>query len=88
MHSQLGLMDREGLLFRTTCTYRQQTLGVMHTRQRAGHEEVVFHTSEGALLQNADGTAVTTLGHRGSRKTSASPSSPAFRIPSWLWVRH
>ena len=38
MHSQLGLMDREGLLFRTTYTYRQQTPRDMHTRQRTGHE--------------------------------------------------
>ena len=34
MHSQLGLMDGEGLLFTTTYTYRQQTPGDMRTRQR------------------------------------------------------
>ena len=55
MHSQLGLMDREGLPFRTTYTYRQQTPRDMHTLQRTGHEEFTLYTSEGTLLQNADG---------------------------------
>lgn len=54
MHSQLGLMDREGLPFRTY-TYRQQTPRDMHTLQRTGHEKFIFYTSEGTLLQNADG---------------------------------
>ena len=87
MHSQLGLMDREGLLFRTTYTYRQQTPRDMHTRQRTGHEEFIFYTGEGHCYRMLMGWSAITLWHRGSRKTSAS-SSPAFRIPSRFCVRH
>lgn len=46
-----------------------------------------FTPARGHCYRMLMGRSVTTLWHRGSRKTSASPS-PAFRIPSWFCVRH
>lgn len=88
MHSQLGLMDREGLPFRTTYTYRQQTPRDMHTLQRTGHEEFILYTSEGTLLQNADGMVCHHILTQGSGRVPASPFSPSFRIHTWFCVRH
>lgn len=63
MHSQLGLMDREGLLFTTTYTYRQQTPRDMHTRRRTGRGGFTLCASEGRGRTMLLGRPVITLRH-------------------------